>query len=104
MLTAEMIPSFTDKTPAGARMWWDAMLKQGLYIHPEDDPTDTVAVDTGERMLDGAASAKVTRVYEDMFETIGESATYETGQAAWFHYQGYEWDEASNTFKHSKNH
>lgn len=93
MLSAEMIPEFTAKTATGVRAWWDAMLELGFYIHPEDDPADQVEAGTGQRALDDTACAKVSAIYEDMFNSIGESETYDIGITAWFNYQGYTWDE-----------
>lgn len=92
MFSAEMVPEFTAKTPTGARAWWDAMLELGFYIHPEDDPSDQVEAGTSQRALDDAACAKVSGIYADMFNSIGESETYDIGIAAWYSYQGYTWD------------
>lgn len=92
MLSAEMIPEFKAKTATGVRAWWEAMLELGFYIHPEDDPADQVETRTGQRLLDDAACAKVSAIYEDMFNNIGESETYEISMAAWYGHQGYTWD------------
>ncbi|MGB3916621.1 MAG: hypothetical protein WBL07_04210 [Thiothrix litoralis] len=96
MLSANMIPEFTDKTATGARAWWDAMLKLGYYIHPEDDPADQVNAETGQRALDNAACAKVTTIYEDMSSNIGESEACGIGVEAWYSYQGYTWDASKD--------
>ena len=89
MLSAETIPHFTDKTPAGARLWWDTMLEKGFYIHPEDDPASIIINETGKRALDDSACSKVTKIYEEMFTSLGEAESYDIGQAAWYNYQGY---------------
>jgi len=96
MLSAEMIPEFIDKTTVGARSWWDAMLELGYYIHPEDDPANQVDVETGQRSLNPAACAKISAIYEDMFNSIGESKTYDIGIEAWYNYQGYIWDASKD--------
>jgi hypothetical protein len=98
MLSAKMIPEFTDKTPAGVRAWWDSMLELGFYIHPEDDPADQVNTATGQRSLDDAACNKVSSIYAEMFELIGESESCDIGITAWYHNQGYEWNESRNEF------
>lgn len=92
MLSAEMIPEFTTKTAIGVRAWWDAMLELGFHIHPEDDPADQINTETGKRTLDDTACAKVSAIYEEMFNNIGISETYNIGMAAWYNYQGYTWD------------
>ena len=96
MLSVEMIPALTDKTAAGTRAWWDAMLELGIYIHPEDDPADQVNVTTGQRELDDAACAKVTSIYENMFSSIGEAEACAIGVEAWYTYQGYTWDASKD--------
>lgn len=98
MLSAEMIPQFNDKTPTGARLWWEAMLEKGFYIHPEDDPSNIVIKETGERALDDSACAKVTKIYEEMFISLGEAESYDVGQTAWYNFQGYEWDARKEEF------
>ena len=98
MLSAQMIPEFSDKSTEGARKWWDAMLKKGLYIHPEDDPATITDTDSGERILDNSACLKIGAIYAEMFESVGETQSYDIGITAWYNYQGYKWDKERDEF------
>lgn len=91
--TAEMIPSFSNETVAGAKQWWNEMLELGLYIHPESDAADFVDTDTGLQLLDDNASEKVNLIYEAMYSVIGEDKTCDLGTTAWWMYQGYVWNK-----------
>ena len=98
MLSAQMIPEFSDKSPEGVRKWWGAMLGKGLYIHPEDDPATITDADSGERILDNSACRKIEAIYAEMFESVGETQSYDIGITAWYNYQGYKWDEERDEF------
>ena len=98
MLSAEMITPFTDKTLAGARAWWDSMLEKGLYINPEDDPTEAID-DQGDRILDDAACEKLEGIYDEMYASLGGSETLDIGVAAWYKHQGYEWNAELNEYQ-----
>lgn len=89
MFTAQMIPDFDDKTVKGALAWWNAMLRLGFFIHPEDDPADIINVDTNERSLDDAASIKVSDIYEEMIVVVGYEETYDAGMTAYMNYNGW---------------
>lgn len=84
---------------AGVRKWWDAMLEKGLYIHPEDDPATITDTDNDDaRVLDNSACQKIEAIYAEMFESVGETQSYDIGITAWYNYQGYQWNKDKNEF------
>jgi len=93
-----MITEFKNKTPEGASDWWDSMIEKGLYLHPDDDPTEFVD-GQGKRLLDDLACKKIDVIYDQMFTSLGESKSLDIGLAAWYKHQGYVWNEKLNEFQ-----
>lgn len=94
----QAIPDFSDKTPGGLQQWWRDMLEKGLYIHPSDGAENYVDSETGASIMSDNAAAKVNAIYAEMFRLFGEEQTCEVGTSVWWHYQGYQWDEAAQEF------
>ena len=89
MLTAEMIPGFDEKTVDCALKWWNSMLDLGFFIHPEDDPADTVNQETGQRSLDDAACQKISAIHDEMIRAVGYEETYDAGMSAFMNRCGW---------------
>jgi hypothetical protein len=89
MLTAKMIPDFDEKTATGALKWWNSMLDLGFFIHPEDDPVDTINQETGERSLDDTACQKISAIHDEMIKIVGYEETYDAGMTAFMNRRGW---------------
>jgi hypothetical protein len=89
MLTAERLPAFDEKTATGVLRWWNSMLDLGFFIHPEDDPADTVNQETGGKAFDDTACQKISAIHDEMISVVGYEETYDAGMTAFMNRNGW---------------
>lgn len=90
MLTADEIPAWSDKSEAGMFAWWKTMATYGIAHHPDDDPSDIAAIESGNRLFNDRACNKLRGIYSEMTSLHGDGI-YEAGQTALMNNRGRKW-------------
>lgn len=90
MLTPDEIPTWNDKSEAGMFAWWQLMAIEGMAHHPDDDPSDVVAIESGKWCFNDRACRKLRNIYVEMTSLHGD-LIYEAGQSALMNNRGWEW-------------
>lgn len=88
MITATQIPELNSFSRQDIRAWWDGIIELGLDIHPDDDLTQNVMIDTGLPSLDPSACRRLREIMDSIQSAVGE-LIYEIGMESYMANLGY---------------
>ncbi len=72
------VPDRLQISQQSTKAWMQTMIDEGLFYHPDDDPSDIFRMATKQRTFNPNEADKLRDIYSSMFNVLGDEV-YEIG-------------------------